>query len=150
VFDFTPRDHVALCEMNDWADLARITKVSGARTYCLKGRLALLESALMLWAQHRLVAEGFTLMTVPAIAREDAFTATGHFPGGKEDAYAVPKDDPVPRRHRGDRADLAARRRDPDGRPVADPLRRGVPLLPPRGGERRAATCAGSCASISS
>ncbi|HZF43271.1 MAG TPA: serine--tRNA ligase [Sphingomonadaceae bacterium] len=93
VFDFTPRDHVALCEMNDWADLARITKVSGARTYCLKGRLALLESALMLWAQHRLVAEGFTLMTVPAIAREDAFTATGHFPGGKEDAYAVPKDD---------------------------------------------------------
>ena len=92
-FDFSPRDHVALCEMNDWADLARITKVSGARTYCLKGRLALLESALMLWAQQRLAADGFTLMTVPAIAREDAFTATGHFPGGKEDAYAVPKDD---------------------------------------------------------
>lgn len=92
-FDFTPRDHVALCEMNDWADLARITKVSGARTYCLKGRLALLESALMLWAQTRLAGEGFMLMTVPAIAREDAFTATGHFPGGKEDAYAVPKDD---------------------------------------------------------
>lgn len=92
-FDFTPRDHVALCEMNDWADLARITKVSGARTYCLKGRLALLESALMLWAQTRLAGEGFTLMTVPAIAREDAFTATGHFPGGREDAYAVPKDD---------------------------------------------------------
>ena len=92
-FDFQPRDHVALCEMNDWADLARITKVSGARTYCLKGRLALLESALMLWAQQRLAREGFTLMTVPAIAREDAFTATGHFPGGREDAYAVPKDD---------------------------------------------------------
>ena len=92
-FDFEPRDHVALCEMNDWADLARITKVSGARTYCLKGRLALLESALMLFAQRRLADEGFTLMTVPAIAREDAFVATGHFPGGREDAYAVPKDD---------------------------------------------------------
>ncbi len=92
-FDFEPRDHVALCELNDWADLARITKVSGARTYCLKGRLALLESALMLWAQQRLAADGFTLMTVPAIARESAFVATGHFPGGIEDAYAVPKDE---------------------------------------------------------
>ena len=92
-FGFAPRDHVALCEMNDWADLGRIAKVSGARTYCLKGRLALLESALMLWAQTRLAAEGFTLMTVPAIAREEAFVATGHFPGGKEDAYAVPKDE---------------------------------------------------------
>ena len=91
-FAFTPRDHVQLVEMNDWADLGRVTKVSGARTYCLKGRLALLESALMLWAQQRLAADGFTLMTVPAIAREDAFVATGHFPGGKEDAYAVPSD----------------------------------------------------------
>lgn len=92
-FDFTPRDHVALCELNDWADLARIAKVSGARTYCLKGRLALLESALILHAQARLAADGFTLMTVPAIARADAFTATGHFPGGREDVYAVPADD---------------------------------------------------------
>src|SRR4051812_30680791 len=46
-FDFEPRDHVALLEMNDWADLARITQVAGSRQYCLKGRLALLEQALM-------------------------------------------------------------------------------------------------------
>src|SRR5688572_31179443 len=26
-FDFEPRDHVALVEMNDWADLSRITRV---------------------------------------------------------------------------------------------------------------------------
>jgi len=92
-FDFEPRDHVALMEMNDWADLARVTQVSGSRTYCLKGRLALLEQALMFHAQNKLAAEGFTLMTVPAIAREKAFVATGHFPGGREDAYEVPKDE---------------------------------------------------------
>jgi seryl-tRNA synthetase len=92
-FDFEPRDHVALMEMNDWADLARVTQVSGSRTYCLKGRLALLEQALMFYAQNKLAAEGFTLMTVPAIAREKAFIATGHFPGGREDAYEVPKDE---------------------------------------------------------
>ena len=44
-FGFEPLDHVALIEKNDWADLSRITQVSGSRTYCLKGRLALLESA---------------------------------------------------------------------------------------------------------
>lgn len=92
-FDFTPLDHVALIEKNDWADLARITQVAGSRTYCLKGRLAMLEQALMLWAQQRLAADGFTLMTVPALARPSAFVATGHFPGHEEEAYFMPADD---------------------------------------------------------
>ncbi len=92
-FDFEPLDHVALIEKNDWADLARITPVAGSRTYCLKGRLALLEQALMLWAQKRLAADGFTAMTVPALARPQAFVATGHFPGHEEEAYHIPADD---------------------------------------------------------
>jgi seryl-tRNA synthetase len=92
-FDFEPRDHVALVEMNDWAELGRITQVAGARQYCLKGRLALLEQALMFHAQQRLAAEGFTLMTVPALARPQAFVATGHFPGHEEEAYEVPRDE---------------------------------------------------------
>jgi seryl-tRNA synthetase len=92
-FDFEPLDHVALIEKNDWADLARITQVSGSRTYCLKGRLALLEQALMFWAQTRLAADDFTLMTVPALARPHAFQATGHFPGHEEEAYHIPADD---------------------------------------------------------
>ena len=92
-FDFQPRDHVALVEAHDWADLARITKVAGARTYCLKGRLALLEQALLFWALGRMQADGFTPVSVPAIAKEEAFVATGHFPGGREDAYEVPRDE---------------------------------------------------------
>ncbi len=92
-FDFEPLDHVALVERNDWADLARITQVSGSRTYCLKGRLALLEQALMFWAQQRLAADDFTLMTVPALARPSAFVATGHFPGHEEEAYHIQEDD---------------------------------------------------------
>ena len=92
-FEFAPLDHVALIEKNDWADLARITQVAGSRTYCLKGRLALLEQALMLWAQRRLADDGFTLMTVPSIARPQAFFATGHFPGHEEEAYAIPADE---------------------------------------------------------
>ena len=92
-FDFEPLDHVAIIEKNDWADLSRITQVSGSRQYALKGRLALLEQGLMFWAQQRLAEGGFTLMTVPALARPQAFVATGHFPGHEEEAYEVPKDD---------------------------------------------------------
>ena len=91
-FDFEPLDHVALVEKNDWADLSRITQVAGSRQYALKGRLALLEQALIFWAQQRLAENGFTLMTVPALARPQAFVATGHFPGHEEEAYEIPKD----------------------------------------------------------
>src|SRR3954471_8229755 len=91
-FGFIPRDHVELIERNDWADLARITQVAGSRTYALKGRLALLEQALMFWAQQIIAADGFTLMTVPALAKPQAFVGTGHFPGHEEEAYEIPKD----------------------------------------------------------
>jgi seryl-tRNA synthetase len=92
-FDFAPRDHVELVEMNDWADLGRITQVAGSRQYCLKGRLALLEQALMFWAEKRIAEQGFTPITVPALARPQAFVATGHFPGHEEEAYSIPADD---------------------------------------------------------
>lgn len=92
-FDFEPLDHVALIEKNDWADLQRIVQVSGSRTYCLKGRLALLEMKLMAYAMDKIAAAGFTPITVPAIAREQAFLNQGQFPGHIEETYALPNDD---------------------------------------------------------
>ena len=92
-FDFAPLDHVALIERNDWADLSRVTQVSGSRTYCLKGRLALLEMKLMAWALEKIAAAGFTPITVPALAREQAFLNQGQFPGHREETYELPNDD---------------------------------------------------------
>ena len=92
-FDFEPLDHVALIEKNDWADLSRVTQVSGSRTYCLKGALALLEAKLMAWALDRIAAADFTPITVPAIAREQAFLNQGQFPGHREETYELPNDD---------------------------------------------------------
>lgn len=91
-FDFAPRDHVGLLEANGWAELGRVAKVSGARSYALKGRLALLEQVLWLHAARRLTAEGFTQVTVPALAHERALVDTGHFPFGAEDAFELPQD----------------------------------------------------------
>jgi seryl-tRNA synthetase len=92
-FGFEPLDHVALIEKNDWGDLSRIVQVAGSRTYCLKGRLALLETKLMGWALEHIAEAGFTPITVPAIARESAFLNQGQFPGHKEETYELPNDD---------------------------------------------------------
>jgi len=92
-FDFDPLDHVALIEKNGWAELGRIVQVSGSRTYCLKGPLALLELKLMGWALQQIAEAGFTAITVPAIAREQAFLNQGQFPGHVEETYALPNDD---------------------------------------------------------
>lgn len=92
-FDFEPRDHVTLAELNGWVELSRVVQVSGSRMYALKGRLALVEQALMFWAQQRLAAEGFTPITVPALVRGQAFLQQGHFPGHEEETYEVPKDE---------------------------------------------------------
>jgi seryl-tRNA synthetase len=92
-FGFEQLDHVALIEKNDWADLSRIVQVSGSRTYCLKGRLALLETKLMGWALGKIADAGFTPITVPAIAKPQAFFNQGQFPGHMEETYHLPEDD---------------------------------------------------------
>src|SRR5438270_93176 len=92
-FDFEPLDHVSLIEKNDWADLSGVTQVSGSRTYCLKGALALLETKLMAWALEKIAGAGFTPITVPAIARSQAFFNQGQFPGHEEETYQLPNDD---------------------------------------------------------
>src|SRR5204862_1687906 len=89
---YQPLYHVALLERNDWAELSRIVQVSGSRTYCLKGRLALLEAKLMGWAFGQIAEAGFTPITVPAIAREQAFLNQGQFPGHREETYELPND----------------------------------------------------------
>jgi seryl-tRNA synthetase len=91
-FEFEPKDHVTLLEENDWADLARVTKVCGTRTYSLKGRLALLEQVLWLHAAKHLMADGFQFLGVPSLAATPAFINTGHFPFGQEDAFEIPRD----------------------------------------------------------
>lgn len=91
-FAFPIRDHVELMELNNWADFSRVANVSGSRTYLLKGRLALLEQALLLYVAQQMMKRGFTTTSVPALAREHALTATGHFPSGKEDVFEIGRD----------------------------------------------------------
>ena len=91
-FDFTPLDHVQLLEKHNWADFERIARVSGSRSYSLKNEMVLVEMAMHKMAMEKLMAKGFNLVSVPALAREEALFGTGHFPTGRDQAYFLAED----------------------------------------------------------
>ena len=91
-FNFEVRDHVELLELHGWSETGRIGKVAGPRSYALKGQLLLLEMALWRFALDCTQERGFTLIGLPAMAREAAFAGTGHFPQGREDVYQLADD----------------------------------------------------------
>ncbi|MDZ4216759.1 MAG: serine--tRNA ligase, partial [Candidatus Gracilibacteria bacterium] len=88
-FDFEPKDHVQLGEDLDIIDIPRGVKISGSRFYFLKNEGALLEMAVLKYTLDKLVAKGFTAFIPPVLVQYEAMMATGYFPGGEEQAYAV-------------------------------------------------------------
>ncbi|MBB6099464.1 seryl-tRNA synthetase [Deinobacterium chartae] len=88
-FDFEPKDHVALLEARGWAEFERVGKVSGSRSYMLRGDMALLEMALLNFAMNFLAGKGFTPLSASALVRPETLVATGHFPGGEDQVYRI-------------------------------------------------------------
>lgn len=82
--DFKPLSHVELAEKHDLIDFERASKVTGAKFYFLKGKLAILEQALITWAMKELAAEGYTAMSTPDLARDEVLLGTGFNPRGPE------------------------------------------------------------------
>jgi seryl-tRNA synthetase len=84
------KDHVTLGEALDIMDIPRGAKVSGARSYFLKGDGARLHQAVLRYTMDSLVAKGWTLFAPPLMANEDCFIGTGFFPGADQaNIYAV-------------------------------------------------------------
>jgi seryl-tRNA synthetase len=88
-FDFPMLDHVALIDKNGWGELERVGRVSGTRSYALRGDLALLELSVLRFAVDHLVKVGFNLVSVPSYAREEAFYAHGQFPAARDQVYEL-------------------------------------------------------------
>jgi seryl-tRNA synthetase len=93
VFDFEPRDHVELLENRGWAEFGRARKVAGERAYALTGDMVLLERAMLSYALDYLIERGSTVISVPAMVRDEALIGTGQFPAHREETYAITADD---------------------------------------------------------
>ncbi|ASS68113.1 MULTISPECIES: serine--tRNA ligase [unclassified Paenibacillus] len=88
-FGFMPLSHVELGELHGLVDFGRGVKTGGSRSYYLKGAGALLHRAVQQLALDVLLREGFTLLEVPVMVRTEAFTSTGFFPSGEDQAYRL-------------------------------------------------------------
>lgn len=93
-FEFKPRSHIELGEALDIIDFEAAVRLSGTRSYFLKGAGAQLHWAVLRLAMDLMVGEkGFTPMSVPVLVREEAMRGTGFFPAGREQTYHIPEDE---------------------------------------------------------
>lgn len=89
-FDFKPKDHVALGKDLDLIDFEAGSKVSGHGFYFLKNDAVLLDLALQQFAMRKLVANGFTPIVTPDLARVAILEGIGFNPRGAEtQVYSV-------------------------------------------------------------
>ncbi len=89
-FDFEPLDHLTLCEKHDLVDFEAGAKVAGQKFYYLKNEAALMDLALQRFALEHVIAEGFTPMATPDLARPAILTGLGFNPRGQEsNIYSV-------------------------------------------------------------
>jgi len=93
-FDFQPLDHVDLCDRLQLADFEAGARVAGHGFYFLKNEAVLLELALQRYALGLLLAEGFTPMTTPDLARNEVLEGVGFIPRGPEtQIYSIENSD---------------------------------------------------------
>ncbi len=93
-FGFTPKDHLTLGRALDILDIERGVKVSGARSYFLKGDGARLQHAVLQCAMDLLHHKGYILFDPPHIVHYEAMVGTSYFPGGEDMAYHLDERDP--------------------------------------------------------
>lgn len=93
-FDFKPKDHVVLGKELDLIDFEAGAKVSGHGFYFLKNDAVLLDLAIQQFAMRKLVANGFTPIVTPDLARVAILEGIGFNPRGAEtQVYSVENTD---------------------------------------------------------
>ena len=87
-FKFTPRDHVALGEINQGLDFEAAADLSGSRFVVLKGQIAKLERALASFMLDIHTIEfGYTEFLPPALVNSKTMTGTGQLPKFEDDLF---------------------------------------------------------------
>ncbi len=88
------KDHVEIGKALDILDFDRAADVSGAKFYFLKGKLAILEQALIRFALDCAMENGFTPVTTPDLARDEVLRGVGFIPRGNESQiYSIENSD---------------------------------------------------------
>ena len=87
--DFEPVSHVDLITTGDLADLDRAAKISGARWYFLKGKLARLQLAIMEYAVDFMTKKRYTMTIPPHFMSREAYEGVTDMDAFTEALYKV-------------------------------------------------------------
>ena len=129
-----------MAEKLDLVDFEAGRRVAGQKFYYLKNEAVLLELALMQYAMHMLVRNGYTPIITPDVARVEVLEGIGFIPRpGSEQAANLQhrRHRPVPDCHGGDHARRHAPRSRFSTNQTAAEVRRLIALLPHRGRRSR-------------
>ncbi len=89
-FDFEPRDHVALGELNGQLDFEAAVRLTGSRFAVMSGPLARLHRALIQFMLDTHTREhGYTEAYVPYMVNADSLRGTGQLPKFEEDLFKL-------------------------------------------------------------
>lgn len=87
-FSFKTLTHEEIGERNDYLDFVQTAKISGSRFVTLKGKVALLEQALIRFMVDRHVKEnGYELVSPPYLVRNSAMYGVGQLPKFSEESF---------------------------------------------------------------
>ncbi|NEW61387.1 serine--tRNA ligase [Sulfurovum sp. bin170] len=89
VFDFEPKEHWALAEINGWIDFERGVKLAKSRFSVLRGDAARLERALINFFLDVNREKGFEEVCVPFINNASMLQGTGQLPKFEDDLFKI-------------------------------------------------------------
>ncbi len=92
-FNFKLLGHIELMEKNNWVDLDRAAKISGARWYFLKGDLALLEQAIIRYAIDFMIKKEYQFVVPPFMINRKAYEGVTDLGSFEEMLYKVENED---------------------------------------------------------
>lgn len=92
-FNFAPKEHWELGELNGWIDFERGVKLAKSRFSALRGIAARLERALINYMLDFNRARGFEEWYVPFMANTKTLTGTGQLPKFKDDLFKIEDED---------------------------------------------------------
>src|SRR5262249_41412283 len=93
-FDFQPRPHWEVGETLGGLDFERGAKISGSRSWVLRGDVARLNRALSAWMLDLHEREhGYVEIETPYLVKRDCMVGTGQLPKFADEAYSVNADE---------------------------------------------------------
>jgi seryl-tRNA synthetase len=90
---FRPKSHVDILENLDLADIARASKLSGARFFYLKNEMVTLNLALIKFALDFLIKQGFVPMWTPFMLQKPAMAGAAELSDFENQLYKIDKED---------------------------------------------------------